>query len=314
MGDPAGIGPEIAGKAWHLLRRTGPEFICIADPGELGRHAPIEIVPTPNTASFAEKLPILPVYLVASPKPGHPDPAAAPAIIESIVRAVRLAQTGAAAGIVTNPIAKSVLTRAGFPHPGHTEFLAHLTGVPGREIMMLVSPELRVVPVTIHCALREALARLTTEAILHAARTTHAALRQDFGIAAPRLAVAGLNPHAGEDGTMGSEEHTLIAPAIQTLQAEGIRATGPHSPDTLFTPQARPGYDAAICHYHDQALIPLKTLDMWNGVNVTLGLPIVRTSPDHGTAFDIAGQGRANPASLIAALRLADAIARNRAR
>jgi 4-hydroxythreonine-4-phosphate dehydrogenase len=206
-----------------------------------------------------------------------------------------------------------VLQDAGFPHPGHTEFLAALTGVPGAEVMMLASPELRVVPVTIHVSLRRALDTLATATIVTVARITEAALRRDFGIAVPRLAMAGLNPHAGEQGHMGDEETTLIQPAIDILRAEGLHVTGPHPPDTMFTAAAREHYDAAICQYHDQALIPLKTLDMWGGVNVTLGLPIVRTSPDHGTAFDIAGRGLADPASLVAAIRMADQIARNRA-
>ena len=205
---------------------------------------------------------------------------------------------------MTNPIAKSVLYGAGFAHPGHTEFLSALTGG-APPVMMLANAHLRVVPVTIHVSLRTALDTLTTEAIVLAARITAAALRDQFGIAAPRLAVAGLNPHAGEGGAMGNEEAGLIQPAIDMLRADGLHVTGPHPPDTLFTPGARARYDVAICMYHDQALIPLKTLDMASGVNVTLGLPIIRTSPDHGTAFDIAGQGRADPSSLIAALRLA---------
>jgi 4-hydroxythreonine-4-phosphate dehydrogenase len=225
-----------------------------------------------------------------------------------------MALAGEVEGVVTNPIAKSVLMQAGFPHPGHTEFLAELTGAAGREVMMLACPELRVVPVTVHVSLRSALDRLSTAAIVAAARTTHAALMRDFGIARPRLAVAGLNPHAGEQGRMGGEEASLIQPAIDVLRAEGIDARGPFPPDTMFTAGARGGYDAAICMYHDQALIPLKTLDMWGGVNVTLGLPIVRTSPDHGTAFDIAGKGLASPASLVAALRMAHGIAGSRRR
>ena len=226
---------------------------------------------------------------------------------------VNAAQAGAVAGVVTNPIAKSVLMAAGFPHPGHTEFLAELTGVAGREVMMLASPMLRVVPVTIHVSLRRALDTLSTASILSAARTTHAALASDFGIAAPRLAVAGLNPHAGEQGRMGSEEASIIQPAIDQLRAEGMDVTGPYPPDTMFTEAARARYDAAICMYHDQALIPLKTLDMQGGVNVTLGLPIVRTSPDHGTAFDIAGKNLADPSSLIAAIRLAHEVSEARA-
>ena len=216
-------------------------------------------------------------------------------------------------GLVTNPISKAVLKEAGFAHPGHTEFLAALTGVPGAEVMMLASPELRVVPVTIHVSLRRALDTLSTAAIVSVARTTAAALRRDFAIASPRLAVAGLNPHAGEQGHMGDEETILISLRSTHSAPDGLHITGPHPPDTMFTAHARLLYDAAICMYHDQALIPLKTLDMWGGVNVTLGLPVVRTSPDHGTAFDIAGKDIADPASLIAAIRMADQIARNRA-
>ena len=304
-GDPASISAEITAKAWHALRHTGPAFTLLADPAWIAPHAPI-------ADTFADGIPVFPIPLAQPAIPGQPNPANAPATIASIERATALAQSGQASAVVTNPIAKSVLMAAGFPHPGHTEFLAALTGAPGRAVMMLACPQLRVVPVTIHVSLRAALDALTTEAILAAARTTHAALIADFGIAAPRLAIAGLNPHAGEAGRMGTEEITLIAPAIAQLRAEGIDATGPYPPDTLFTDAARPRYDAAICMYHDQALIPLKTLDMNGGVNVTLGLPIVRTSPDHGTAFDIAGRGLADPGSLIAALRMADAIARSR--
>jgi 4-hydroxythreonine-4-phosphate dehydrogenase len=252
------------------------------------------------------------VALASQPRAGAPDTANAPAIIASIERAVRLAQSGEVAGVVTNPIAKSVLQESGFAHPGHTEFLAALTGAVGREVMMLASPLLRVVPVTIHVSLRTALDQLSTDAIIGVGRITHQALKSDFGIARPRLAMAGLNPHAGESGRMGREEITLIQPAIDALREEDIFVTGPHPPDALFTETARQFYDVAICMYHDQALIPLKTLDVFGGVNVTLGLPIVRTSPDHGTAFDIAGLGRANAASLVAALQLASQIAHTR--
>jgi 4-hydroxythreonine-4-phosphate dehydrogenase len=214
--------------------------------------------------------------------------------------------------MVTNPINKAALYDAGFAHPGHTEFLAELSGAHGKQIMMLVSPELRVVPVTVHASLRNSIAMLTTEAIVAAARTTATALQRDFRIAQPRLAIAGLNPHAGEQGALGDEETTIIGPAIATLRAAGIDVSGPWPPDTMFTATARTRYDAAICMYHDQALIPLKTLDMDHGVNLTLGLPIVRTSPDHGTAYDIAGKGIANPASLIAAIELAALLATRR--
>lgn len=311
MGDPAGIGGEIAVAAW---RAGAPRFVVLADPDWLAAHgAPVRLVAHPDEATFADAIAVIPVPLAAPARPGHPDPANAAATIASIERAVRLAQSGAVTAIVTNPIAKSVLQRAGFPHPGHTEFLAELTGVPGRQVMMLACPELRVVPVTIHVSLRRALDTLDTAAIVETARTTALALRRDFGIASPRLAVAGLNPHAGEDGTMGTEERTLIQPAIDALREDGLSVSGPWPPDTMFTPRARSAYDVAICMYHDQALIPLKTVDMAGGVNVTLGLPIVRTSPDHGTAFDIAGRGVADPASLLAALRMAEEIAAHRA-
>jgi 4-hydroxythreonine-4-phosphate dehydrogenase len=254
----------------------------------------------------------MPIALAVRPRPGHPDKANARAVIASIERAAALCLSGETGGMVTNPINKAALYHAGFGYPGHTEFLAALTDAHGRQIMMLASPELRVVPVTVHASLRNSIAMLTTDAIVAAARTTAVALRRDFGIAQPRLAVAGLNPHAGEQGALGDEEATIIAPAIAALRADGIEVSGPWPPDTMFTAAARSRYDAAICMYHDQALIPLKTLDMERGVNVTLGLPIVRTSPDHGTAYDIAGKGIANPASLIAAIRLAAELAHAR--
>jgi 4-hydroxythreonine-4-phosphate dehydrogenase len=323
MGDPAGIGGELTLKAWLALRASGPVFAALDDPERLGRLAaglglsvPVRAVRQAGEAGgvFRGALPVLPVALQATPVPGRPDPANAAAVILSIEQAVALVRGGEAGAVVTNPISKAALYAAGFAHPGHTEFLAALTGASGREVMMLACPGLRVVPVTAHVALREAIACLSTGAIAAAARTTAEALRADFGIARPRLAVAGLNPHAGEQGAMGDEEATVIGPAIAALRAEGIDAAGPWPPDTMFTEEARARYDAAICMYHDQALIPLKTLDMRNGVNVTLGLPIVRTSPDHGTAFDIAGQGVADPSSLIAALRLASELAARRRR
>ena len=241
-----------------------------------------------------------------------PCPAHAPAVIAAIEEAVALAKSGRASGVVTNPIQKASLTAAGFPHPGHTEFLGELAGMGVPPVMMLACPELRVVPVTVHEALAKAIARLTPAMIIATSRIVDAALKRDFGLASPRLAIAGLNPHAGEAGTMGREEIDIIAPAIAALQAEGIDARGPMPPDTMFTALARPGYDVAICHYHDQALIPIKTIDMAGGVNVTLGLSIIRTSPDHGTALDIAGKGLADPASLIAAIRLAGELAQKR--
>ena len=313
MGDPAGIGGELTVRAWHALHRDGPPFVALDDPERL-TGAPIAEIRSIEEAAaiFAHALPILPIKLPAPPRPGQPDKANARAVIASIEHAASLCMSGAAAGMVTNPINKAALYDAGFAHPGHTEFLASLTGAHGKQIMMLASPDLRVVPVTVHASLRNSLAMLTTEAITAAARTTAAALRRDFAIAQPRLAIAGLNPHAGEQGALGDEETTIIAPAIAALRADGIDVTGPWPPDTMFTRTARARYDAAICMYHDQALIPLKTLDMDHGVNVTLGLPIVRTSPDHGTAYDIAGKGVADPSSLIAAIKLAAELAHAR--
>jgi len=311
MGDPAGIGGELTVSAWRALRQSGPAFAAIDDPARLA--GPVRVVQTLAEAAavFPEALPVLPQPLAAAAVPGRPDRANAAPVIASIERAVRLAQAGEASAVVTNPISKAVLYAAGFPHPGHTEFLGALTGC-AHPVMMLANDFLRVVPVTVHVSLRAALDGLTAAAIVDTARIAAKALRDQFGIASPRLAVAGLNPHAGEGGAMGNDEARIIAPAVAALQDEGIAVTGPHPPDTMFTPAARAGYDAAICMYHDQALIPLKTLDMASGVNVTLGLPIIRTSPDHGTAFDIAGQGRADPASLIAALRLAATLAERR--
>ncbi len=312
MGDPAGIGGEIAAAAW---RAGAPPFVALADPDWLAGHGvPVRVVADPaEAAQVRGAIAVIAVPLAAAVRPGRPDPANAAPTVASIERAVRLAQAGEVAAVITNPIAKSVLQRAGFAHPGHTEFLAELTGVAGQQIMMLACPELRVVPVTIHVSLRRAIDTLGTAGIVATARTAARALRRDFGIACPRLAVAGLNPHAGEDGAMGEEERSLICPAIDALRADGLEVSGPWPPDTMFTPRARASYDVAICMYHDQALIPLKTVDMAGGVNVTLGLPIVRTSPDHGTAFDIAGRGRADPASLLAAMRMAGEIASHRA-
>ncbi len=282
MGDPAGIGPEIAAAAMAALE---------------GR-IPIRFVADRST--------------MAAAIPGKPDGAHAPAIIRAIERGVEMVRSGECSALVTNPIAKKVLIDAGFGFPGHTEFLGHLTGAP-RAVMMLAIEGLRVVPVTVHEPLAKVPALLTEDLIVETARITAAALQRDFGIAAPRLALAGLNPHAGEGGAMGREEETVIRPAIARLQADGLSVTGPHPADTLFHVAARARYDAALCMYHDQALIPLKTIDFDRGVNVTLGLPIIRTSPDHGTAFDIAGKGIANPASLIAAIELAADLAARRA-
>jgi 4-hydroxythreonine-4-phosphate dehydrogenase len=322
MGDPAGIGGELTLRTWRALLHTQHCFVALDDPDRLaalaatmGCDVPIRVLTDTAGAAamFRDALPVIPVRLANPAVPGRPDKANARAVIGSIEQATHLAMQGAVGGIVTNPINKAALYDAGFAYPGHTEFLAALTGAGGKQIMMLASPQLRVVPVTVHASLRESLAMLSSDMILLAARTTHAALRRDFGIAHPRLAMAGLNPHAGEQGALGDEETTIIAPAMAALRADGIDVTGPWPPDTMFTAAARARYDVAICMYHDQALIPLKTLDMDHGVNVTLGLPIVRTSPDHGTAYDIAGKGIADPTSLIAAIELAATLAERRA-
>ncbi|MBN9089586.1 MAG: 4-hydroxythreonine-4-phosphate dehydrogenase PdxA [Reyranella sp.] len=320
MGEPAGVGGELSLKAW-LARDEGTRpFFAIDDParlaalaGKLGLAVPVrEIVqPAEAAAVFATALPVLRVKLKAAAMPGRPDPANAAPTLEAIERATRFAQAGEIAGFATNPIQKKTLHDAGFRHPGHTEFLAELAG--GTDVaMMLACPALRVVPVTIHLSLADAVEALTPEAIVRAGRITAAGLKSLFGIERPRLAVAALNPHAGEQGAMGDEESRIIAPAIEALRRDGLDVRGPAPADTLFHPAARATYDAALCMYHDQALIPIKTIDFSGGVNVTLGLPFVRTSPDHGTALDIAGTGRADPASLIAALAMADDMARRR--
>jgi 4-hydroxythreonine-4-phosphate dehydrogenase len=315
MGEPAGIGGEIAVRAWQALHATGPAFFLIDDADRLSG-APIQRILTPEqaAAAFHAALPVLHRPLPRPAIPGRIDPANAPAVIAAIDEAVALAKAGRAGGIVTNPIQKSALYAAGFSHPGHTEYLAEIANTGTPPVMLLACPELRVVPVTIHEPLKQAIARLTPALIVETARLTAAGLRQDFYIAAPRLAIAGLNPHAGEDGTLGTEDRDIVGPAVAELRRMGIDARGPIPPDTMFTAKARPGYDVALGLYHDQALIPIKTLDMAGGVNVTLGLSIVRTSPDHGTALDIAGKGLADPGSLIAAIRLAAEIAANRSR
>ncbi|HEY1430163.1 MAG TPA: 4-hydroxythreonine-4-phosphate dehydrogenase PdxA, partial [Stellaceae bacterium] len=314
MGEPAGIGGEIALKAWLESRADLPAFYLIDDPDRLdllarglGWPVPIRPIDAPARAPaiFAEALPVVPIGVAVRAQPGRPDPDDAMAILGAIQTAVRDVKSGRAAALVTNPIHKDGLYRAGFHHPGHTEYLAELAEANGPPIMMLVCPELRVIPVTIHLALRRAIESLSAAAIVRAGRITEAALRRDFGIADPVLAVAGLNPHAGESGSLGREEIDIIEPALAELRAGGIDARGPLPPDTMFHAEARRTYDAALCMYHDQALIPIKTIDFYGGVNVTLGLPFVRTSPDHGTAFAIAGSGTARPDSLIAALRLA---------
>src|SRR5581483_3714101 len=294
MGEPAGLGGEIAVQAWLRRSEGVPPFYLIDDPERLSRLArrcgwtvPIRRLGAPGEAAgaFAAALPVLPIG----------------------------ATPGAAAALVTNPINKDALYRVGFRHPGHTEYLAELAGGGATPVMMLASAALRVVPVTIHLSLRRAIETLSGDAIVHAGVVADAALRRDFAIAAPVIAVAGLNPHAGEGGSLGREDIDIVVPAVAELRRRGVDARGPFAADTMFHARARAGYDAALCMYHDQALIPLKTLDFDGGVNATLGLPFIRTSPDHGTAFDIAGRGIARPDSLMAALRLAAEMARRRA-
>ena len=320
LGDPAGVGPEITAKAWRALKDEGPAFVVIGDRDLLAAQG----VPTVEAAAladaaqaFAEALPVLHRPVSAPVEAGLPSPAHAPAIVGWIETAVALALSGEASGVVTAPIAKAPLYEAGFRFPGHTEFLAELTSATtfaGERgpVMMLASGDLRTVLVTIHEPYAKAPGLLTVERIVHVGRVTAEALVRDFGVAHPRLAVAGLNPHAGESGQIGREEVEIIAPAVAALREQGVDAIGPRPADTLFHPEARRTYDAAVCMYHDQALIPVKMLDFWGGVNVTLGLPIVRVSPDHGTGYDVAGQGIARPDSLIAAVRTAAAIAGRR--
>ncbi|MBV8738938.1 MAG: 4-hydroxythreonine-4-phosphate dehydrogenase PdxA [Alphaproteobacteria bacterium] len=321
MGEPAGIGGEIVLKAW-LARADGlPAFYMRDDPERLAELAmrlewpvPVRPIAAPSEAVgvFPAALPVVPLDRSPRGRSGQPDPTDAPAIIASIDAAVADVRGGHAAAVVTNPIHKDGLYRAGFHHPGHTEYLAELAGGGLTPVMMLVCPELRVVPVTIHLPLRRAIDSLSFDAIVTTGRITATALRAEFGIPAPVLAIAGLNPHAGEAGGLGREEIDIIEPAIAALRSEGIDARGPLAADTMFHAQARQSYDAALCMYHDQALIPIKTIDFHSGVNVTLGLPFVRTSPDHGTAFAIAGKGIARADSLIAALRLAAEMAATR--
>jgi 4-hydroxythreonine-4-phosphate dehydrogenase len=323
LGEPAGIGPDLTLAVWLRRAELGvPAFYSVADPDflkdraeRLGIDVPI-VATTPETAAtaFASALPVVAIDAAPHAEPGRPDRSSAPAAVASIRRAVADVMAGAAAAVVTNPVAKNVLYNWGFAEPGHTEFLAKLvqesTGRTLRPVMMLWSPELAVVPVTIHLPLRDIFAQLTTELIVETGRIVARDLATRFGMAQPRLAIAGLNPHAGEEGTLGEEDRAIVAPAVARLAAEGIRVKGPLPADSMFHESARATYDAALCMYHDQALIPIKTLAFDHAVNVTLGLPFVRTSPDHGTAFDIAGTGRADPTSLVAALRLAARLAK----
>jgi 4-hydroxythreonine-4-phosphate dehydrogenase len=324
LGDPAGVGPEIAVKAWSALRAEGPAFFAIGDHDALaaasGSGASILrriLSPAEVGDVFPEQLPVLDAPLRARVVAGRPSAAAAASVVHWIERAVGLALAGSVSGIVTAPIAKAPLYEAGFSFPGHTEFLGELTaaapfaGARG-PVMMLTAGDLRTSLVTVHEPLAKVPGLLSVDRIVHTGLVTAESLARDFGLEAPRLAVAGLNPHAGEAGGIGREEIEVVAPAVEALRARGVDASGPFPADSLFPPEMRARYDAVVCLYHDQALIPVKMLDFWGGVNVTLGLPIVRTSPDHGTAFDIAGRGLARPDSLIAAIRLAERMARTR--
>jgi 4-hydroxythreonine-4-phosphate dehydrogenase len=322
LGEPAGIGPDITLAAWQRRRELQlPPFYLLGDPEAvaargrcLGLSVPVAAA-TPETAAqiFADAIPVLDLGVRATAEPGRPDDSSAPVAVAAIRMAVEHVVAGRASAVVTNPVAKNVLYRSGFAEPGHTEFLAKLaeqfTGTRVHPVMMLWAPELAVVPVTIHLPFREVVKRLTIELVFETGRIVARDLRERFALAHPRLAIAGLNPHAGEDGALGDEDLAIVAPAVARLRGAGIEARGPLPADTMFHAAARAGYDAALCMYHDQALIPIKTLAFDHAVNVTLGLPFVRTSPDHGTAFDIAGTGRADPTSLVAALRLAARLA-----
>jgi 4-hydroxythreonine-4-phosphate dehydrogenase len=322
IGEPSGVGPDIAIAAWLKRRELDlPPFYLIGDEHLIRRRAAklgldittAETAPEEAAALFETALPVAPTGHTATGEPGQPDATSALAAIASIEQAVADVKAKRASAVVTNPIAKSVLYKAGFRHPGHTEFLAELAAANGKvphPVMMIWSQSLAVVPVTIHLSLRDAIGQLSTRLIVETAQIAAADMKRRLGFANPRLAVTGLNPHAGEDGSLGTEDQTIIAPAIAELRAGGIDVKGPLPADTMFHEAARKTYDCAICMYHDQALIPVKTLAFDTGVNVTLGLPFVRTSPDHGTAFDIAGTGRANPLSLISALHLAARMAR----
>ena len=324
LGDPAGVGPELIAAAWasrtaaHLppFFAVGGARLLAAAARSRGIDMPVVVIDSPAdaTAVFPRALPVLGAADIDW-RPGQPDLAGAEVALDSLSLAAGLAVSGDACGLVTAPISKARLAEAGFDHPGQTEFVAEACGMePGDAVMMLAGPSLRTVPLTIHMALCEVPQRLTTDLIVRRGRTTASALIRDFGFARPRLAFAGLNPHAGEDGRMGDEEARIITPALATLRSEGYDARGPFPADALFAPRARADYDVALCMYHDQALIPIKALDFDEGVNVTLGLPVVRTSPDHGTAFGIAGRNQAHPGATIAAIRLAGEMAGRRAR
>jgi 4-hydroxythreonine-4-phosphate dehydrogenase len=311
LGDPAGIGPEVLAKCWDNRAEFAlPPFVAIGDGRSIAAvwDGPIEVVDDPRQAdaAFDFALPLIQLSSADEDLPGHPSVAGAHCSLDALELAVGLARSGSAAAVVTGPVAKEQLYSIGFQHPGQTEFVAERCGIsPGNVVMMLAGPTLRTVPVTTHVPLADVPRALTSALIESRGRAALRGLQRNFGIAEPRLAVSGLNPHSGESGQLGREEIDIIAPAIAALAAEGWRVTGPHPADTMFHARARANYDAALCMYHDQALIPIKALHFEEAVNVTLGLPIVRTAPDHGTAFDIAGQDRADPRPMAAALRMA---------
>ena len=318
MGDPAGIGPEVIAKAWAVRKAQGlSPFFAIGEHRALAAvwSGPVELITSPDEAVgvFERALPCLQLDTAGEVVPGRPSIEGAHCALHALEIGIGLAKSGAAAGLVTGPVAKSQLYAIGFTHPGQTEFIAERCGVArDNAVMMLAGPSLRVVPVTIHIPLREVPEALSIELIRTRAFVTHKGLMRNFGIERPRIAVAGLNPHAGEQGNLGREETEIIAPAVESLRADGLDITGPHSPDGMFHAPERAVYDAALCMYHDQALIPIKTLHFDDGVNMTLGLPIVRASPDHGTAFGIAGHNVASPGAMIAAIRMAEKAARFR--
>lgn len=319
MGDPSGIGPEIIAKAWHSRTATGlAPFVAVGDAraiervwgGPIARVSDVE----QGAAAFADALPVLSIFNAGAIVPGEPDVDGARCALQSLEMAVGLTRSGAANGLVTGPVSKAQLYAIGFTHPGQTEFVAERCGIAGENaVMMLAGPDLRVVPMTTHVPLADVPGLLSIELVVAKARATARGLSRNFGVANPRLAFAGLNPHAGEQGAIGRQEIDILLPAIDILRSDGLDVSGPLAADTMFHPRARARYDAALCCYHDQALIPIKTLFFDDGVNITLGLPIVRTSPDHGTAFAIAGKDVANPGAMIAAIRMADDAARHRA-
>lgn len=319
QGDPASIAPEITIKAWRHFHQSGPVFVYVGDPQLIEPH--IKCTPvsfdTPHAAiaeTFSKTLPVIPLTCLKKPIPGHPNIRNGKTIIQSIKRCTDMALLNKKCAIVTNPISKEIVQKAGLKHPGHTSFLAELCGMDGEEVMAMACPGLMTVPVTTHLSLRQAIENLTPQLIIKTARIIFHELKTSFGCEHPRLVCTGLNPHAGENGLLGHEEETIIEPALQQLRHENIIVEGPFAADTLFIEEKRKNYDAALCMYHDQALIPVKTLNIHQGVNITLGLPIIRTSPDHGTGFDIAGKNIANPKSLEYALTMATKIIHNRKR